>query len=644
MDKRKIVGLLLIIALYFGFFAFSSKEQKEYEAKKAAYEAQIAALEAAQNPKVEQPAEAQTLEALTPNEEEVKAKSIETIGEALTVARMAKESSIVVENDLLKVAFDTRGAKVSDVTLKEYTKYAPKDERTELIKMFDPATARMDLKFYIRNGYNNLMINTSDYVFEAQPIIETDGAKQLTMRLNFEAGAYMDYVYTIYTSDLASRDYLIDFKIKMFNMSPILANQTSFILDMGNKSYQNERGFTNENTYTTIAYHYPDQNSIEELKMSTSAEKESISTAVDWIAFKQQYFSTVIIAPQGGISSADMSFVTAAENSGYIKSFSALISLPLTASTTEFDLGLYYGPNQYNTLANIGDIEGYEDLRLKELVPLGWGIFGWVNKFLVIPIFNLLRNHIASFGIIILILSLFIKLLISPLTYSSYISMAKMRVIKPQVDAATAKYTKPEDAQKRQQVTMELYNKAGVNPMGGCLPMLIQMPILIAMFRFFPASIELRGQSFLWAHDLSSYDSVLNLPFNIPFYGDHVSLFALLMAIVLFVYSAQNYNQSASSQPQMAGMKFMMVYMMPVMMLLWFNSYSSGLCYYYFLSNVFTILQTYLIRRFVDDDKVLAKLNANSSKNKDKKKSKFQLRYEEMLAQQQAQQQQANKK
>ncbi len=182
---------------------------------------------------------------------------------------------------------------------------------------------------------------------------------------------------------------------------------------------------------------------------------------------------------------------------------------------------------------------------------------------------------------------------------------------------------------------MELYNKAGVNPMGGCLPMLIQMPILIAMFRFFPASIELRGESFLWANDLSSYDSVLTLPFNIPFYGDHVSLFALLMAVVLYVYSVQNYNQSASSQPQMAGMKFMMVYMMPVMMLLWFNSYSSGLCYYYFLSNVFTIIQTYIIRKTVDDDKILAKLNANSSKNRDKKKSKFQLRYEEMLAEQQ---------
>ena len=256
----------------------------------------------------------------------------------------------------------------------------------------------------------------------------------------------------------------------------------------------------------------------------------------------------------------------------------------------------------------------------------------------MIPVFDFLRNYIGSFGIIILILVVLVKLVISPLTYKSYVSMAKMRLIKPQVDELNKKYPKQEDAMKRQQATMELYKKAGINPMGGCIPMLIQMPILIAMFRFFPASIELREQPFLWADDLSSYDSVLNLPFSIPFYGDHVSLFALLMALSLFGYSYFSYQQTASSQPQMAGMKFMMVYLMPIMMLFWFNSYSSGLCYYYLLSNLFTIGQTLVIRRMVDDQKIHAIMQANAARKSKGKKSKFQQRYEELLRQQEAQQ------
>ena len=241
-------------------------------------------------------------------------------------------------------------------------------------------------------------------------------------------------------------------------------------------------------------------------------------------------------------------------------------------------------------------------------------------------------------GIVILILAVLIRLVISPLTYKSYVSMAKMRLVKPQIDELAKKYPKPEDAMKKQQATMELYKKAGINPMGGCIPMLIQMPILIAMFRFFPASIELREQPFLWADDLSSYDSIVNLPFSIPFYGDHVSLFALLMAVSLFGYSWFNYQQTASSQPQMAGMKFMMVYMMPIMMLFWFNSYSSGLCYYYLLSNIFTIGQTLVIRRMVDDNKIHAIMQANAAKKSKGKKSKFQQRYEELMRQQEAQQ------
>ena len=328
---------------------------------------------------------------------------------------------------------------------------------------------------------------------------------------------------------------------------------------------------------------------------------------------------------------------TEAPESSLLKTFTAQMGVPYTPQTEGYDFAFYFGPNKYSILKKIGE-PGGADIYLERLVPLGWGIFGWVNRWCVIPVFDFLRNYIGSFGIIIFILVLLVKLVISPLTYKSYVSMAKMRLVKPQIDELAKKYPKPEDAMKKQQATMELYKKAGINPMGGCIPMLIQMPILIAMFRFFPASIELREQPFLWADDLSSYDSIVNLPFSIPFYGDHVSLFALLMAVSLFGYSWFNYQQTASSQPQMAGMKFMMVYMMPIMMLFWFNSYSSGLCYYYLLSNIFTIGQTLVIRRMVDDNKIHAIMQANAAKKSKGKKSKFQQRYEELMRQQEAQQ------
>ena len=274
---------------------------------------------------------------------------------------------------------------------------------------------------------------------------------------------------------------------------------------------------------------------------------------------------------------------------------------------------------------------------MERLIPLGGWLVGWINRWIVIPVFDFLHKYIGSFGLIILILTVLIKLLIYPLTYKSYLSTAKMRVIKPEVDALNEKYPRQEDAMKKQQATMELYKKAGINPLGGCIPMLIQLPILWAMFRFFPASIELRGQSFLWADDLSSYDSIVNLPFTIPWYGDHVSLFALLMCAAMVGFSYFSYQQTASSQPQMAGMKIMMVYMMPIMMLFIFNDYASGLCYYYLLSQLITIVIMTSMRRWVDDDKIHAMIQRNAAKQKNKKKSKFQLRYEELMRQQQEQ-------
>lgn len=636
MDKKSLLGIAVIAVLFLGFAYFSGKEQEQYQKELAAYEAYQDSLAAAA--RTEQPVGQVVADSLaTVDTLALREHQVARLGEYLAAARQGEERIITLENDVMTVRFSTRGGQVAGVTLKDYTRYAPRGERNELVELFDPSTASFDLSFYVRNGLNNVEVNTMDYLFEAQPVVRTDdGAQLLTMRLAVAADAWLQYEYHIYDVQTPERDYLVDFDVRLVNMAPQMANQTSIGITWSNSSYQNEKGFKNENMYTTLSYRFPGESSIEDLGMSEKDKSKKVSTAVNWVAFKQQYFSSVFIAPEN-LSYAEMSFDTAEEGSELLKDFSLQTAVPYTPQTEGYDFSFYFGPNKYAILKKVADAEG-ESLHLERLIPLGWGIFGWVNRWCVIPVFDFLRNYIPNFGIIILILAVLIKLVISPLTYKSYVSTAKMRVIKPEVDELAKKYPKQEDAMKRQQATMELYRKAGINPMGGCIPMLIQLPILVAMFRFFPASIELRGQSFLWADDLSSYDSVLNLPFSIPFYGDHVSLFALLMAVALFVFSYVNYQQTASSQPQMAGMKFMMVYLMPVMMLLWFNSYASGLCFYYFLSNLITIGQTFFIRRMIDDEKIHAIMKANAAKHNNGKKSRFQQRYEELLRQQEAQQ------
>ena len=642
MDKKSIIGIAVVALLFFGFAYFNTQEQKKYQEEMAAWQAYQDSVALATRPVV--PAAdsvALTAGGQDPEQaaEAARERRVAALGEYLAAARDGEEREFVVENDVMAVTFSTRGGQIRDVLLKDYTKYAPRGERNIPVSLMDPATARFDLSFFVKNGLNNVKVNTMEYVFTPSAVETTaDGARAVRMRLPISETAALEYEYLIYDTKTPARDYLVDFDVRLVNMAAEMANQTSIGIDWSNSSYQNERGFKNENMYTTVAYRFPGESSIEELSMSDEERSKEITTSVNWVAFKQHYFSSVFIAPQN-LSYADVGFTTAQPGSGYIKDFSARMTVPYTAQTTGYDFAFYFGPNEYSILKKVGDTDaGDGDLYLERLIPLGWGIFGWINRWCVIPVFDLLRNYIPSFGIIILILAVLVRLVISPLTYKSYVSMAKMRLIKPQVDELAKKYPKQEDAMKRQQATMELYKKAGINPMGGCIPMLIQMPILIAMFRFFPASIELRGQSFLWAGDLSSYDSVLNLPFSIPFYGDHVSLFALLMALSTFGYSYYSYQQTASSQPQMAGMKFMMLYLMPLMLLFWFNDYSSGLCYYYLLSNLLTIGQTLIIRRMVDDTKIQAIMQANAARKSNGKKSKFQQRYEELLRQQEAQQ------
>ena len=640
MDKKSIIGIAVVAVLFLGFAYLNTKEQKKYEQEMAAWQATQDSLAAVNRAAA---VAADTTAVIDPTDSvavaeaaaAVRERQVETLGEYLAAAREAAPEEFTVENDVMSVRFSTRGGQVTGVTLKDYRKYAPRKEEGRPVEMMDPETAQFGMTFYVRNGLNNVDVNTLDYVFEADPVTTTpDGAQLVVMRLPVAADASLEYRYLIYDTASPERDYLVDFDVRLVNMAAEMANQTQIRLDWAASTYQNEKGFKNENMYTTVAYRFPGDSSVEELSMSEEERSKEVTTSVNWVAFKQQFFSSVFIAPEN-VSYANMGFTTAQPGSGYVKNFRAQMTVPYTADTEGYDFAFYYGPNKYSILKKVTATEG-DDLYMERLIPLGWGIFGWVNRWFVIPVFDFLRNYIPSFGIVILILAVLIRLIISPLTYKSYVSMAKMRLIKPQVDELAKKYPKQEDAMKRQQATMELSKKAGINPMGGCIPLLIQMPILIAVFRFFPASIELRDQPFLWADDLSSYDSILNLPFSIPFYGDHISLFALLMAASMFFYSYYNYQQTASTQTQMPGMKFMMVYLMPVMLLLWFNSYASGLCYYYLLSNLLTIGQTLVIRRMVDDSKIQAIMQANAARKSNGKKSKFQQRYEELMRQQEA--------
>ncbi len=640
MDKKSIIGIAVVAVLFLGFAYLNTKEQKKYEQEMAAWQAtqdSLAAVNRAAAVAVDTTAVIAPTDSVAVAEAAaaVRERQVETLGEYLAAAREAAPEEFTVENDVMSVRFSTRGGQVTGVTLKDYRKYAPRKEEGRPVEMMDPETAQFGMTFYVRNGLNNVDVNTLDYVFEADPVTTTpDGAQLVVMRLPVAADASLEYRYLIYDTASPERDYLVDFDVRLVNMAAEMANQTQIRLDWAASTYQNEKGFKNENMYTTVAYRFPGDSSVEELSMSEEERSKEVTTSVNWVAFKQQFFSSVFIAPEN-VSYANMGFTTAQPGSGYVKNFRAQMTVPYTADTEGYDFAFYYGPNKYSILKKVTATEG-DDLYMERLIPLGWGIFGWVNRWFVIPVFDFLRNYIPSFGIVILILAVLIRLIISPMTYKSYVSMAKMRLIKPQVDELAKKYPKQEDAMKRQQATMELYKKAGINPMGGCIPLLIQMPILIAVFRFFPASIELRDQPFLWADDLSSYDSILNLPFSIPFYGDHISLFALLMAASMFFYSYYNYQQTASTQTQMPGMKFMMVYLMPVMLLLWFNSYASGLCYYYLLSNLLTIGQTLVIRRMVDDSKIQAIMQANAARKSNGKKSKFQQRYEELMRQQEA--------
>ena len=525
-------------------------------------------------------------------------------------ASVGEEEEQIIENEKLKIRFSNKGGRIVSVILKEYQTYD-----SLALDLFDADSSTFNLQFTTGQS-----INTSDLYFT---FIEKED-NYITMRLIADENHYVEYIYRMIKDKNGNDDYLIDFDINFVGMEDIIPSGVNYMnLYWQMQTPQTEKSKSNQDMYTGIQYQYSGDKEVDYLSF-TSSDEEEVNARLNWVAFKQQFFSAIFIAKDGFDKPTKLTS-TKNEKSKFIKNLSANFEIPYSHKKNEqINFQFYFGPNHYTTLKSY--MSGFE-----ELVPLGWGLFGWVNKYIIINIFDFLSQYFASYGLIILLLTLIIKVVLAPFTYKAFLSQAKMKVLKPEIDKINEKL-KGKDPMKAQQETMGLYRKAGVNPMGGCLPMLFQFPILIAMFRFFPASIELRQEGFLWADDLSSYDSIYNLGFNIPFYGDHISLFTLLMTISTLLYTHMN---SSMATGQMAQMKWMM-YLMPIMFLGFFNNYAAGLSYYYFLANMFTFTQQYIMKKMIDEDAIFAELEANKLKPP-KPKSKFQKKLEEMQKKQERQ-------
>ena len=612
MDRNSIIGIILIAVILIAYSIFTRPSREKLVEQKRIYDSirmaeNIVALEKARIDSAKRlSADSISQAALKPTGENLKSSYGIFASRAI-----GKEEIYTIENDLVKIALSNRGGRPYFAELKKYHTY----DSLPLI-LFQGDSAQFGLEFFS----DGKSIKTNDLFFEtslqSKNLIAKDSAITISFRLPVDSlGAFIEYSYS-----LSPDNYIMDFDMKMAGMNRYRTDNVQLKWEI--YSPQQEMGRQNEATYTNLHYRYLDGD-VEKFKQRSKKNIQEITetTKLEWVAFKQQFFSSVIISDKTPFEGGYM--LTEAIPSGkYIMKFSSELSIPYNRTENfSMEMQFYYGPNHFQSLKKIGH-------ELENLVTVGGYIIRWINAYVVIPIFNWLNRFISNYGLIILLLTIIIKIGLLPLTYRSYLSTAKMKVLKPQIDEINAKIPK-EKALERQQATMALYKKVGVNPLGGCLPMLLQLPILYAMFRFFPTSIELRQEKFLWATDLSTYDSILNLPFTIPMYGSHVSLFTILMTATT-ILSMKMTPQASGQDAGMPGMKTMM-YIMPVMFMLILNSFSAGLTYYYFLANVITIGQNYLFKLFIDEDEILRKLN--SKKAKPVKKSGFQARLEEMAKQ-----------
>ena len=540
----------------------------------------------------------------------------------------ATEKETILENELLKIKVSNRGGQITQVELKNY-----KTHDSLPLYLINNKNASFNINF---GTTDNRILNTKDLFFE--PTLTNNGNNQvLSMKLKVANSKYLEYRY-----EIKPNDHMIDFAIKSEGMDRAINTSQTLNLQWDLKAYRQEKSLRTENMYTE--YYYKAENDVSYL----SQEDNETENDVDWVAFKQHFFSTVLLSetPFSTANIISKNLVVDEDiDTVYTKQF--IVSAPLDMKNGELNyaMNMYFGPTDFKTLKK------YKGTDLNEVADLGWGIFGWINRLIFVPVFAFLSSFIGNYGLVIILLTIVVRIIMSPVVYKSYLSSAKMKVLKPEMNEINEKYKGKENAMKRQQETMALQRKAGVSPLSGCIPALIQMPVFFALFRFFPSNITLRQKGFLWANDLSSYDAIAKLPFKIPFYGDHVSLFPILASVAIFFYMRMTQSQQMNMQqptqegmPDMGKMMKMMMYFSPVMMLFFFNNYASSLSLYYFVSNLLTIIIMLVIKHYIlDEDKIHAQIQENKAKP-EKKKSKFRSRLDDAMKQAQVQQEAQKRK
>ena len=617
MDKKTIIGFLLMAVVLFGY-TWYMQPSAEQKAAMQRYQDSLLQVENARLAEINQ---VESLPIDTTVELTVDEHTAQLRSEYVDFAPFAEgeEQTLTLSNPQVSLTFSTLGGRLSQAVLNEYSTY-------DSLPLMLFNEANNDYGFIFKT--QGRTISTADLYFV--PELSAD-KRTLAMKLPFENGSTFEVRYT-----LPEEGYMLDMKIYQNGMEKILPRNT-VDLDMywTQKLRRQERGRMFEERNSALYYKFVGSD-VERLS-ETEDEHESLSTGLKWIGFKNQFFSSVLIADHK-FNGARLESTVLPEDNVYLKNYKAETTVDYDPTTAEGpSFRFFLGPNLYPLLKSYDKgLDSDDKLQLPKLIPLGYKFFRWINTGIIIPIFTFLGKFFTNYGVIILLMTIIIKAVLMPLTFKSYMSSARMRVLKPQIEEINAKYPGQDKALDRQRATMELYRNAGVNPMSGCLPLLLQMPILLAMFAFFPSSIELRQQSFLWADDLSSYDAIFSwdayIPIITPYFGNHNSLFCLLMTITNILYTKINMDSTGGGQ-QMPGMKFMM-YLMPLMFLFIFNNYASGLSYYYFVSLLITIIQTYIFRKCINEEKVLAKLKENQKKPR--KKSGFLARLEEAQRQQQA--------
>ena len=643
MNKNSVIGIILIIGIFVGWFIWMTPSKEEIERqqhiqdsianvnRQRAFEEQKRIMEEA-----ETAAQAAVYQA---DDTEITDSQLRDRYGVFTSVARGEEQVFTVENDVLKMTMSSKGAYVKTVELKDYKTW----DSLPLIG-FDENTTQFNMSFFAANR----AINTSDLYFTPyvngqayegdNSIVVGDNPLTISFRANVDDNVgvlnpdeYIEFEYIV-----PKDEYMVDFVVKTVNMRNVIASNTNFItIDWYADILKQEKAVDRYNG-SNVYYKFVNDD-VESLSGNRGGEKDgeqALNSNLKWISFKQRFFSYSLIAKENFNSgSIGMKADYKKSNPRYLKTMYASVEVPFQGfePTNVMPMQFYFGPNSLKVMDRY-------DIGLDKQIPLGGKLVGWINRYIVVNVFDWLGSYGWNYGIVILVLTIIIKLCLMPFAYKSYQSTAKMRVLKPEIDEINAKFPDEKDNMKKQQAVMDLYKKAGASPTSGCLPMLLQLPILWAVFRFFPSSIELRQQPFLWADDLSTYDSILDLGFTIPFYGDHVSLFTLLMTVTTILYTYINNKQMAATNQQgMKGMKVMM-YLMPIMFLGLFNNYAAGLSYYYMLVNIITFIQMYLFRVFTDEDKLRKKIEL--AKQRPVKKSAFQKRLEEM----QKQQQQAQRK